>query len=148
MMRNTFNLPIYHTPVVAHRESKKSILLEILKLTKDPRSYNPSGNERVYSDYTFGDEPKARKYKDEVIDAVKPNIDEFIGLVGAKQLNFGQIWFQRYETHSFHGPHNHWPSLFSVVYFLEFDPTVHRGTIFANPNKLQIDLISRAQHQL
>lgn len=140
MLHKIFDLPIYLNPVAAHGETKDSVLKEIEKLKEDPRSYNPSGNERVYSDYLFGDEPKARKYKDEVIDSVKPNIEEFMGLVGANQLDFGQIWFQRYETHSFHGVHNHWPSFFSVVYYLEFDPNEHRGTVFANPNRLQIDL--------
>ncbi|MBL4721157.1 MAG: hypothetical protein JKY20_08520 [Alphaproteobacteria bacterium] len=116
MLHNIFDLPIYQSPVATHAETKESVMEEIMRLRADPRCYQPSGNERVYSDYMIAEDPSTRKYKDEVIESVKPNIEEFAGLVGGTKLDFGQIWFQRYETHSFHGVHNHWPSLFSTVY--------------------------------
>lgn len=140
MLQKIFDLPIYQSSVTAHKESKEGVIGEIERLIKDSRSYNLAGNERVYSDYMYGDDPSTRKYKDAVIESIEPNVVAFIKLMGAKEIEFGQIWFQRYETHSFHGAHNHWPSLFSAVYYLEFDPEEHKETVFMNPNRLQIEL--------
>ncbi|MFT6583456.1 MAG: hypothetical protein ACJAU6_003910 [Alphaproteobacteria bacterium] len=140
MFHKVFDLPVYQSPVASHADTKDSVMREIMQLREDPRCYQQTGNERVYSDYMIADDPSTRKYKDEVIGSVKPNIEEFSREMGAAKIDFGQIWFQRYETNSFHGVHNHWPSLFSAVYYLEFDPQEHKPTAFVNPNKLQVAL--------
>jgi uncharacterized protein (TIGR02466 family) len=134
-----FNLPFYLAPVAAHAATKKSVLREIKRLRQDPRAYTPTVKEQVYTDYMFAEEQSTRKYKDEVIDAIKPNLESFAQSLGAKSINFGQIWFQHYETDSYHGVHNHWPSHFSAVYFLQFDKDHHEGTVLMNPNRLQIE---------
>jgi uncharacterized protein (TIGR02466 family) len=143
MLNSVFGLPIEVSPVAAHAETKQTILTEICKLSQDPRCFSPNPNERVYSDYSIGNDPATRKYRDMVIDSVKPNIENFSSHFAAKELEFGQIWFQRYEVDSFHGMHNHWPSSFSVVYYLEFDNAEHTATVFRNPNHLQIEQYNR-----
>ena len=140
-----FGLPTYLRPVAAHKETKDSVLGEIKKLCQDSRCFIPRSGEQVFTDYMIPSEASARKYKDEVIDSVMPNIEEFSLSMGAKKLNMGQIWFQRYETDFYHGTHNHWPSLFSVIYYLEFDPSEHESTVLMNPNRLHAELY-RAQN--
>jgi uncharacterized protein (TIGR02466 family) len=148
MLNNVFGLPIDVSPVAAHAKTKDYVLDEIRRISKDPRCFGPSPSERVYSDYAIGNEPSARGYKDVVIESVKPNIEAFAQQLGGKSVDFGQIWFQRYETDSFHGMHNHWPNAFSVVYFLEFDPTQHMATVFRNPNHLQIEQYNKMNIKL
>lgn len=139
MLNSIFGLPIDVSPVAAHAATREAILAEIRNLALDPRCFSPSPSERVYSDYKIGNDPATRKYRDMVIESVKPNLTVYGDHLGAKSLDFGQIWFQRSESDSFHGMHNHWPSSFSVVYYLEFDPAEHMATVFRNPNQLQIE---------
>ena len=113
---------------------------EVQKLMSDPRCLTERDNERVFSDYRLGNDPVTRKYRDCVIETVKPNISEFAQGLGARSVQMGGIWFQHYERFSFHNTHTHWPSMFSVVYFVQFDPQEHKPTAFLNPMRLQLQL--------
>lgn len=139
MNSSIFGLPFYHAPVTAHGKIKHSVLREIDKLKADPRCLTERDNERVYSDYRMGNETATRKYRDTVLESVRPNIAEFVQGIGAKNVQLGSIWFQQYSKYSFHNTHTHWPSLFSVVYYLQFDPKEHRATAFLNPARLQME---------
>lgn len=137
MIKDIFALPFYHAKVKAHQETKKIVLEQVEALDNDPRCYLEGPGERVYSDYRLGNDPATTRYKDAVIAAVTPNIREFSAKVGGKQFQMGQIWFQNYKQHCFHNTHHHWPALYSLVYYVRFDPKKHGGTTFHHPCKLQ-----------
>ena len=140
MLNMIFGLPLYHAPVAAHRDIKPKLMREIDKVKRDPRCLTERDNDRVYSDYRLGNDPITHGYRDLVLASVRPNIVQFGESIGAANMQMGSIWFQQYERYSFHNTHTHWPSLFSVVYYLEFDPKEHQPTAFLNPARLQLQL--------
>ncbi|GAB4240601.1 MAG: hypothetical protein Kow0032_28350 [Methyloligellaceae bacterium] len=145
MFHQVFPLTVYQGEVAAHGDMKEAILAEIYKLKDDPRCLTEGGGERVFSDYRLGNDPATRTYKNMVLEAVRPNIQEFSKEVGGKEFEMGQIWFQHYEHHSFHNTHHHWPALYSVVYYLQFDPKKHNSTTFVNPMKLEQQVYQNRQ---
>ncbi len=46
-----------------------------------------------------------------------------------------QQWFNAYGPGQNQEPHNHVPSTLSGIYYLQYDPAVHKGTTFMNPLK-------------
>lgn len=143
MYQDVFGVPVYTGKVKTHADIKQTVLDEIFTVMKDPRCRLEGGGERVFTDYRMGNEPITRKYRDMVIEAVTPNIREFAAKVGGKKFNMGQIWFHHYEHYSFFNTHHHWPALFSVVYYLQFDHNKHEATTFSHPSKLQQQIYER-----
>ena len=47
-----------------------------------------------------------------------------------------QQWFNAYGPGQNQEPHNHVPSHLSGIYYITFDPNLHSGTTFLNPNKM------------
>lgn len=139
MLQSVFGMPIFQVSVEQHAATKEAILAEIMLLKADPRCTLVGGAQTVYSDYKLGNDKHTFKYRDMVLESVRQHIEDFARSVGAQGIELGQIWFQRYETRSFHDQHNHWPSLYSVVYYLEFNPIEHKPTIFLNPCRLEIE---------
>ena len=137
MIKDIFALPFYHGKVKAHKETKKIVLERAEAIKDDPNCQLESPTERVLSDFRLGNDPAGKQYKDAVIAAVTPNIREFAEMVGGKQFQMGQIWMQNYERHCFHNSHHHWPALYSLVYYVRFDPKKHLGTTFHHPSRLQ-----------
>lgn len=48
-------------------------------------------------------------------------------------FNSTEVWFQKYEHNMDHEIHNHGPTGFSSVCFIEYDKTYHRPTTFISP---------------
>jgi uncharacterized protein (TIGR02466 family) len=137
MLHNLFGLPIYQTSVASHSAIREDLLAEIGKLMERPECQFEHDNSRVYSDYRLGNDPITRGYRDLLLPALRPCVEEFGSMLDIKEVVLGQMWFQHYERFSFHNTHTHWPNLFSVVYYLQFDPEQHQATTFVNPNALE-----------
>jgi uncharacterized protein (TIGR02466 family) len=142
MLHNVFSLPVYQTTVGSHSGIKEVVLAEIGKLMEKPECQFEHDNSRVYSDYRLGNDPITRGYRDLLLPELRPCVEEFGDSLGIKEVEIGQMWFQHYERFSFHNTHNHWPSLFSVVYYLQFDPEQHQATTFVHPGALENKIYS------
>ena len=137
MLHKVFGLSVYQTTVGSHSAIREGVLAEIRKVMEKPECQFEHDNSRVYSDYRLGNDPITHRYRDLLLPALRPCVEEFGNMLGVKEIVFGQVWFQHYERFSFHNTHNHWPSLFSVVYYLQFDPAQHQATTFVHPCALQ-----------
>lgn len=137
MLHDVFGLPIYQTTVASHGAIREGVLAEIGKLMEKPECQFLHDNSHVYSDYRLGNDPATQRYRDLLLPALRPCVEAFGSSLGIKEVELGQMWFQHYERFSFHNTHTHWPSLFSVVYYLQFDPQQHQATTFVHPCALE-----------
>ena len=137
---------------LATHEKWKEILVPILE--KRYRDVNGSNSNTRSTDgqacwncdcYTsFFDESMQDHTKEEEIEVQALLADISVNLQEAiKSAEFyphaflvAQQWFNAYGPGQNQEPHNHVPSHLSGIYYITFDPNVHSGTTFLNPNKM------------
>ena len=137
---------------LARHEKWKEILVPILE--KRYRDVNGSNSNTRSTDgqacwncdcYTsFFDESMQDHTKEEEIEVQALLADISVNLPEAiKSAEFyphaflvALQWFNAYGSGQNQEPHNHVPSHLSGIYYITFDPNVHSGTTFLNPNKM------------
>lgn len=142
---------VYRGKLATH-EKWKEILVPILE--KRYRDVNGSNSNTRSTDgqacwncdcYTsFFDESMQDHTKEEEIEVQALLADISVNLQEAiKSAEFyphaflvAQQWFNAYGPGQNQEPHNHVPSHLSGIYYITFDPNVHSGTTFLNPNKM------------
>ena len=141
---------VYRGKLATH-EKWKEILVPILE--KRYRDVNGSNSNTRSTDgqacwncdcYTsFFDESMQDHTKEEEIEVQALLADISVNLQEAiKSAEFyphaflvAQQWFNAYGPGQNQEPHNHVPSHLSGIYYITFDPNLHSGTTFLNPNK-------------
>ena len=68
-----------------------------------------------------------KKYYDELLKEWRKEI----GLFDKPYID--EIWMNAYETQQFQESHRHLPGFYSGIHYIMFDPKVHVGTTFQNP---------------
>lgn len=142
---------VYRGKLATH-EKWKEILVPILE--KRYRDVNGSNSNTRSTDgqacwncdcYTsFFDESMQDHTKEEEIEVQALLADISVNLQEAiKSAEFyphaflvAQQWFNAYGPGQNQEPHNHVPSHLSGIYYITFDPNLHSGTTFLNPNKM------------
>ena len=142
---------VYRGKLATH-EKWKEILVPILE--KRYRDVNGSNSNTRSTDgqacwncdcYTsFFDESMQDHTKEEEIEVQALLADISVNLQEAiKSAEFyphaflvAQQWFNAYGPGQNQEPHNHVPSHLSGIYYVTFDPNLHSGTTFLNPNKM------------
>ena len=142
---------VYRGKLATH-EKWKEILVPIIE--KHYRDVNGSNSNTRSTDgqacwncdcYTsFFDESMQDHTKEEEIEVQALLADISVNLQEAiKSAEFyphaflvAQQWFNAYGPGQNQEPHNHVPSHLSGIYYITFDPNVHSGTTFLNPNKM------------
>lgn len=119
-----FSVPIFNFMVEGWEEKKKS-LMDVFEQNKN--YFKLSDNNTVVTDYY-----SKNNYNDTIADILRDEISEFIGLTGHK-LKLMNSWFEESTDNMYHGVHNHGPTGFSAVCFVEYDQEVHTPTQFIGP---------------
>lgn len=122
------HVPFFHiiTPVEDHT-GLKSTLLKVLDTIKNPVN---NGNQKISNQDYFGVTEQSKKYVDLFVDSVRIDMQALISVLGVKDINIKNIWFQQYMPGDKHTWHTHEGCSLSNIYYLEAAPGI--GTEFYN----------------
>lgn len=102
----------------------KAKILEIVRQFKEVGNYY---NDTCITNYSHKIESI------ELCELFKPALIEFASSFN-KDFEIKNIWFQEYTSGQYHSPHFHGSYGYSVIVYVQFDKTIHKPTIFCNPN--------------
>ena len=83
-----------------------------------------------YTDYHNNDKPP---YYDELIEILKPYLEDFFKTQKITEPRLGTLWCQKYKGGNYHGPHDHGSVGYSAVLYAKLNSKIHRGTEFFSP---------------
>ena len=122
--------PIYKSYLETHTETKETLLPRLLDNLKES---NSSSNDKDWSCDSFQTFLYGSGQED-LLNQITPHINKYLGSLGYPNgLNYQtNSWFNMYGAGQYQEEHGHLPMLFSGIYILNFDPTLHTGLTFIN----------------
>lgn len=122
-----FAVPFEHYPRVKQHEEYKSMLLKQLWLNHNHTEHG------MRTDFFHNDKEKIiPAYYKIVTSALDEYLQEIEGNVGFR-LKICSMWYQMTSGGQSHQVHTHGATGLSCVWYLEFDPEVHKATTFYAP---------------
>ncbi len=124
-----FSVPLFQYEI-NQWESKKEQLKKVYE------EYNTSlqsqGYFEVNTDY-YDQMKNGFKYKEKIQEILSDEINSFKNESELKNYKVHGCWFELSLKNEFHVVHSHGPTGYSSVCFIDFDSSVHQGTIFVSP---------------
>ena len=123
-----FSVPLF-VYKISQWESKKKQLKDLYN-----RSILIGGDNYPYVNTDFHkQQTKDFQYNHEIENILKDEIQLFKSESELNRYKVSDSWFELALEHQFHPVHAHGPIGYSSVCFIEFDTSVHQGTIFLSP---------------
>lgn len=130
-VEHLFSSPLYSSEFKKHDEYKKKViplLFDDIEKSESKNKHDKWWNCNSYQTYLRG-------YGQEDLESeMFTYIDEYMSELGYSGFtyNISSSWFNMYGANQFQEEHAHDPNLFSGLYVLNFDPTLHKGLVFTN----------------
>ena len=122
-MEHMFYVPLFHYKV-ENWDSKKQFLLQLYQsVQEDCEGGVVTTN--YYKDCI--------KIKQDIGNLFHPEIKKFVNAINCKSYNVRNAWFELSTKHNYHGIHNHGPTGYSSVCFVNYDENEHEPTQFVSP---------------
>ena len=123
MIATTINTPIIIKPFTKHEEIKEQLAQEIAEATCDHLVENPGPWGRTHLDITRCDWKIARDFERKWVKTFIPALEQELKVIytslGYDYVGINQLWFQQYNTKSFHNWHTHTVCQWTGVYYLK-----------------------------
>ena len=130
-INHLFSSPLYVEKFKKHDEFKSKLehlLYEDISKTKDKKK-----NEEWWSCNSY--QTFLRGYGQEELETeMFTYVDDYMNELGYSAITYkmSSSWFNMYGANQYQEEHDHLPELFSGLYVMRFDPTVHKGIVFTN----------------
>jgi hypothetical protein len=127
-MNNLFPIPFGRYPRTKDHEVYKKKLLEIFDAD------NPSGSDSqdIKTDFRCKKRKAYSRYYRLTMKALGKHLSHIRSSMGYKAAILN-MWYQQSTRGQYHGVHNHGVLGMSCVWYVEFNPSVHKGTTFIAP---------------
>lgn len=131
-----FSVPLFHLKL-KDWEKKKSELMSIYEKRKSDKNVfkRQNGKQNIYdveTDYHHNHDT-GENYDEEITNILRDEL-EILSDTFQCSVEVCTTWFEKASKGKQHSTHNHGPTGFSAVCFVEFDPEYHTPTVFLNPN--------------
>lgn len=120
-----FLIPFLHLEV-CDWESKKKDIINLMNLQQ--LDYD----NQVVTDFHFQNKNKFR-YLSDVEFIFKEELNIFYNFFELQNLKLNSCWFEISSENQFHQIHNHGPTGYSSVCFVDYDENIHTPTHFISP---------------
>ena len=129
---------MFHVPLVQIRcdqwDSKKKELTNLLDEDHFMSVGYQGFAENIRSDYGYQSQTNQEGMHNESISEIlKDEISLFCLSLNLSQPKITHSWFEQGTQSEFHAVHNHGPTGYSVVCFIDYDQKVHEPTFFCSP---------------
>ena len=119
-----FPIPIFKIHLGKYHGMKEYILSKVLTAPTDIPD-NVVGDRLCTTSY-FSEYKK--ELFSEFIEMVQPELDRISNAFTVGEIQ--QVWYQKYVKGESHSAHNHVDSRWSGVFYANYDPVVHKPTLF------------------
>ena len=125
-----FYVPYLHLKVWDW-EIKKEKLLKLI----NNENLSEVEDDNTTTDYHYQQENKQnyKSYIQEVQDILDEELNVFVDHFGLDECQITNSWFELSKKNQYHEVHNHGPTGFSSVCFVDYDEDVHTPTKFIGP---------------
>ena len=133
MITKLFSPFYYQSKLTGHSDYKKNLLPKVLEEYSKFTGSNTEGQWGCDCFTTFFDRDLVtyKPLEEELNFVVRQMFEELQMQPHAFAVE--QTWFNAYREKQYQEVHCHTGASFSGVYYLQFDPTVHKATTFMNP---------------
>ena len=126
-----FAIPFYQSKVISWEKKKQ----DLLKIYNNSAKLTRQKFDEQFSDYT----EKTNSYTQFVELILHDDIKKFFDSLNLNQTKIKSAWFQAYNKAHYHGVHNHGLGGFSMVCYINYNPSSHLPTTFIAPFVSMID---------
>lgn len=122
MIAATINTPIIIKPFARHQQIKEQLIQEIVEANADHLVEDPGPWGKTHLDISRCDwnisKDFTRKWTTMFIPELQEELKQIYTDLGYDYVGIGQLWFQQYNTRSFHNWHTHTACQWTGVYYL------------------------------
>src|SRR6056300_988027 len=132
----SISIPIFKFNIKKWKDHKEKILTKVLSSPSGVPE-NVSGKRGCKTSYFV--EYDQEVYKD-FLELISPVFD-ITNKHGIPIGDIKHVWYQRYVKGDYHPKHNHENGKWSGVFYANYDPLVHKPTVFYTEDKLDLEIV-------